>query len=284
MARSIPRPAATGNGMLVVMTALRSVSAEMIRLLEQAPYRFARTMADCPHSYTLRKDWNARSHPVGRELGWSQEEGEAAFTRVCAEMHPMMRRKFFDDPRKPEEEGWFNWYFDMNGYRYFYVDHPPAGEWTLINRAPRRYRSAFAGDPQTYDDGFGQPQAAEPIREFHRQAAPAGRVLDVGCGTGRTVDYCHKALSAEPGLYVGIDPSPGMLAWFALKHPAFRTRLIRTTLEEYETAERFDVILMANVGRQLLEPGYPLDEKLRSLAAPGGRAIVWNGESVREVR
>lgn len=166
-------------------------------------------MADCPHSYTLQKDWNTRNHPVGRERGWSQEEGEAAFTRVCAEMHPMMRRKFFDDPRKPEEEGWFNWYFDMNGYRYFYVGHPPAGSWTLINRAPRRYRTAFAGDPQTYDDQFGQPQAAEPIREFHRQAAPAGRVLDVGCGTGRTVDTATRRCRPSPACTSGSIRRPG---------------------------------------------------------------------------
>lgn len=259
------------------MTELRSVSTEMIELLEGAPYRFAVTMADCPHSYTHKRDWSAERHAVGRERGWSGEEGEAAFARACAEMHPLMHRKFFDDPRKPDEEGWPNWYFDMNGYRYFNLGYPPPDTWTLINRAPRQYRTAFAGDPQTYDDLFGQPPVAERIRAFYAHAAPAGRVLDVGCGTGRTADYCHKALAADPGLYTGIDPSPGALGWFALKHPAFRDRLVRTTLEEYETPQRFDVIVMANVGRDLIAPGYPLDEKLRSLLAPGGRAAIWDG-------
>lgn len=34
---------------------------------------------------------------------------------------------------------------------------------------------------------------------------------------------------------------------------------------------------MANVGRGLIAPGYPLDEKLRSLLAHGGRAVIWDG-------
>ena len=41
---------------------------------------------------------------------------------------------------------------------------------------------------------------------------------------------------------------------------------------------------MANVGIEAVAPGYPLDEKLRSLLAPGGRAVIWNGESQREIR
>ena len=86
---------------------------------------------------------------------------------------------------------------------------------------------------------------------------------------------------ADPCLYTGIDPSPGALGWFALKHPAFRDRLVRTTLEEYETPQRFDVIVMANVGRDLIAPGYPLDEKLRSLLVPGGRAVIWDGGDAR---
>ncbi len=265
------------------MTELRSVSTEMIGLLEGARYQFARTMADCPHSYTHQRMWNGEDHAVGRERGWTDEEGQAAFERVCAEMRPLMQQRFFDDPRKTEEVGWFNWYFDMNGYRYFNIG-PPAPGWTLINRAPRQYRTAFAGDPQTYDDLFGQPPLAGRIKAFYAHAAPAGRVLDVGCGTGRTVDYCWKTLAADPGLYTGIDPSPGALGWLALKHPAFRERLIRTTLEEYETAERHDVIVMANVGPEEVAPGYPLDEKLRSLLAPGGRAVIWNGDAPREIR
>ena len=267
------------------MTELRSGSAEAVELLEGARYQFARTMADCPHSYTHQRMWNAEEHAVGRERGWTDEEGQAAFRRVCAEIGPLTHRKFFDDPRKPEEEGWFNHYFDANGYRYFNIGSGEHHEtWTLINRAPRRYRTAFAGDPQTYDDLFGQAPLAEQIKAFYEHLAPAGRVLDVGCGTGLTVDYCWKALAADPSRYTGVDPSPGMLGWFALKHPAFRDRLIRTTLEEYETAERFDVIVMANIGIEAIAPGYPLDEKLRSLLAPGGRAVIWNGESPREIR
>ncbi len=267
------------------MTELRSVSAEAVGLLEGARYQFARTMANCPHSYTHQRTWSAAEHAVGREQGWTDEEGQAAFRWVCAEIGSLTQKKFFDDPRKPEEEGWHNHYFDANGYRYFNIG--PGAEhatWTLINRAPRQYRTAFAGDPQTYDDFFGQEPLAEQIKAFYESLAPAGRVLDVGCGTGRTADYCWKALAADPSLYTGIDPSPGMLGWFALKHPAFRDRLIRTTLEEYETAERFDVVVMANVGLEAVAPGYPLDAKLRSLLAPGGRAVIWNCESPREIR
>jgi SAM-dependent methyltransferase len=50
----------------------------------------------------------------------------------------------------------------------------------------------------------------------HQQAVRGRRVLDIGCGTGRTT----AALLAAGAVYTGIDYSPGMLAEFRRRFPA----------------------------------------------------------------
>ena len=104
-------------------------------------------------------------------------------------------------------------------------------------------------------------------------ARPSGRVLDVGCGTGLLADYCYREIDRER--YVGIDPSAGMLAKFALKHPDYKAEatLLRTTFEDYETSLRFDTIVaMAGSGSHVT--GADIVAKARHLLAPGGRAFL----------
>ena len=108
---------------------------------------------------------------------------------------------------------------------------------------------------------------------LYAPAAPSGRVLDVGCGTGLLADYCYRKIDREQ--YVGIDPSAGMLAQFALKHPDYKAEatLLRTTFEDYETPLRFDTIVaMAGSGSHVT--GVDVVEKARHLFAPGGRAYL----------
>ena len=108
---------------------------------------------------------------------------------------------------------------------------------------------------------------------LYEPATPSGRVLDVGCGTGLLVDYCYREIDRER--YVGIDPSAGMLAKFALKHPDYKAdaTLLRTTFEDYETPLRFDTIV-AMVGSASHVTGVDIVEKARHLLAPGGRAYL----------
>ena len=75
-------------------------------------------------------------------------------------------------------------------------------------------------------------------------------------------------------LDVGIDPSAGMLAKFALKHPDYQAdaTLLRTTFEDYETPLRFDTIV-AMAGSRSHVTRVDVVEKARHLLAPGEQGL-----------
>lgn len=87
-------------------------------------------------------------------------------------------------------------------------------------------------------------------------SAPDGRVLYVGCGTGRLA----LAIAAEAGELVGVDVDPDMLAAFRERlaaHPevADRIRLVEAPLEELRLGERFGlVVLPSNLLNGITEP------------------------------
>ena len=59
----------------------RFTDEEIIRVLVTAPYRFAKTMPSCPHSYTLRKEWDDEwfeaAVELTRRLGKRERWGKA---------------------------------------------------------------------------------------------------------------------------------------------------------------------------------------------------------------
>ncbi len=168
------------------------------------------------------------------------------------------------------------YYLDVNGFSYWTMG-PRDEDDFLINRqysTHGAYDSPFDAIAHRYDDSDKPWYVVKDEREaLYAPATPSGRVLDVGCGTGLLVDYCYQAIDRER--YVGIDPSAGMLAKFALKHPDYRAEatLLRTTFEDYETPLRFDTIVaMAGSGSHVTD--VDIIEKARHLLAPGGRAFL----------
>jgi len=109
---------------------------------------------------------------------------------------------------------------------------------------------------------------AQLLRERARlvgRLAPAGRLLDFGCGSG-----AFARLMARRGYdVVGIEP-------FSLGNPAVgeRLRLLRVRLESVEQSiGSFDVITLWQVLEHVADPGALLVRLVR-LVAPGGIVIV----------
>ena len=214
-------------------------------------------MPNIPHYYTQAKHWPDYKDGVSEEIRWTVWE-----MRKHDVMRPFMGRE--------------QHYLDVNGFSYWTMG-PREEDDFLINRqysTHGAYDSPFDAIAHRYDDSDGYWRKVRDEREaLYAPAEPSGRVLDVGCGTGLLADYCYREIDRE--LYVGIDPSAGMLAKFALKHPDYRVdaTLLRTTFEDYETPLRFHTIV-AMAGSASHVTGVDVVEKARHLLAPGGRAFL----------
>ena len=235
---------------------------DTVRCLSQVPYRFAKTMPNDPHYYTLRRDWNALE-------GFTPE----VFPDLVTEMRKRETRRVYVSPSGYRGQ---QRYLDANGYQWWTMG-AAVEETILINRAPKWYPDVECYDrvAHAYDDAYRDPGEKRISEQwFNRVHLPSGaRVLDVGCGTGAFVDYRYPAL--HPRQYVGIDPSTGMLGVFAGKHPEYRDCLIRTTFEDYVDTERnpgFDRIV-AMFGVASYVRGAMAEQVLR-LLRPGGDALL----------
>lgn len=241
-------------------TPLRILPERLVENLERARYQYAVRMQNIPHYYTLESSWGDCTDGVSAQFRWTVTEmrkHEAVRLFGSREQH----------------------YLDVNGFSYWTMGGPtlPLGDVVLINRqysTHGAYDSPFDAIAHRYDASDEYWKKVKAEREaLYAPAAPSGRVLDIGCGTGLLVDYCYRQIDRER--YVGIDPSAGMLAKFALKHPDYKAdaTLLRTTFEDYETPLRFDTIV-AMAGSASHVTGVDVVEKARHLLAPGGRAYL----------
>ena len=252
----------------------RKLPPDVITNLESAPWRFAYTMVGIPHSHSHSRTWdNVAGKAKERFLSTALALWEHA-----------------------EERSWGGrpkWYLDMNGYQYWMEWKPDQKEemiegisngGDLFNRCPHRYQGrtvAYDAVAAAYDDATGWWADVEMHRGYYDRVALRGRVLDIGCGTGQAISYTWLGTAGgrpprpgvDPSDYVGIDPSVGMLAEFALKHPEFRGKLKRTTFEHFEDTEGFDTII-GMFGSPSYVEGCDVVEKSRYLLNPGGRAYL----------
>jgi SAM-dependent methyltransferase len=103
--------------------------------------------------------------------------------------------------------------------------------------------------------------------------AGAGRVLELGVGTGRIA----VPLAAAGAEVTGVDASPRMLELLARRDPGGSVRRVEADMLTYADPDPYDVVLIAcNTLFMLLDP----DDQLRCLAgardnlAAGGRLVV----------
>lgn len=80
-----------------------------------------------------------------------------------------------------------------------------------------------------YDDDLAASENATYASWLSSPSLPYDSVLDLGCGTGLLLDLLGDVI--DPRLYVGVDPSEGMLARHRAKHPEYVS--VQQTAEEY---------------------------------------------------
>ena len=94
-------------------------------------------------------------------------------------------------------------------------------------------------------------------------------VLDLGLGHG----FATEIFSGGPGRHVVLEGSPAVIENFKLRFPDNRSELIETYFEEFDTDERFDLIVMGFVLEHVDDPLLILN-RFRTFLAPAGKLFV----------
>jgi SAM-dependent methyltransferase len=104
-----------------------------------------------------------------------------------------------------------------------------------------------------------------------------GSLLELGLGHGLTTDRFSKHFSR----HLVLDGSKAVIELFRSQYRDSKAEILETYFEDFETDERFDVIVMGFVLEHVADPGLIL-RKYRKLLKPGGRCFVSvpNGESL----
>lgn len=128
---------------------------------------------------------------------------------------------------------------------------------------------ADAWDPRQYERFRGERE--QPFWDLAALVrGRGGRVVDLGCGTGRLTAELHRILEARETL--GIDSSPAMLERAAeLQTP--HVRFERAGIATWVPAAAFDVVF-SNAALQWLPDHEKLLARIRTWVAPGGELAV----------
>ena len=159
-------------------------------------------------------------------------------------------------------------------------DHPHAGAGDQVDRAPP---GGIDLDP--VDDRprvVGQGLRGDPDGHLHGEVWLRGyrgsRVLDAGCGPGRTGGWLARA----GHVVVGVDVDPVLIAAAEEDHPGPRWLvgdLAELDLPARGIPEPFDVVVCAGNVVAFLAPSTRVAvlQRLRAHVAPGGRAVIGFG-------
>lgn len=140
-------------------------------------------------------------------------------------------------------------------------------------------------DVQSYYDDLAPRLVAVEGRNWHlqsrmalvlgtisRHAASAGRVLDVGCGTGFLLEYLGRA--GWSGLGIDLSPESVALADERLERIGVADRLSAQVGSAYEPPTGpFDLVTVTDVLEHLDDPRACLSA-IRSQIAPGGLLVI----------
>ena len=114
-------------------------------------------------------------------------------------------------------------------------------------------------------EGYFASDRAELVRQL---PTPIGRVLDVGCGEGRTAVGLRQAGATR---IVGIELESAAAAAAAESYDEVREGPVESELDRI--AGPFDTILLYDVLEHLVDP-WELLRRLHGVAAPGARVHV----------
>lgn len=144
-------------------------------------------------------------------------------------------------------------YLHLDGLKYWTMGSPMI-ETIIINRAPsstyygrqvapvvnRTYAETIYDRLATrYDDRYSTNEYLAENAQLFNALTPLvkGSVLDIGCGTGLFLEYCPIFNS----MYLGLDPSQGMINEFIRKFPSHPFK--QATFDEYELSGKFDTAI-----------------------------------------
>jgi hypothetical protein len=214
------------------------------RLIADARWRFAKSMPDNPHEYTLKEDWEP--HLFEEVVKFIRKYGYLA-------------------------RWWGKPYTQLDVNEEFYWTMGDTLENTiLINRKAIDRDAPYDACAPVYDGHYTDPRSEAQNREIARRLGLMGHVLDVGCGTGLVIDMVSQQLLPAPRTYTGIDPSRAMLDVFNAKHGHIET--VCTPLRSFWSGREYDdVIALFGVG-SLLSPVER--RRLPMMVKPGGRWLV----------
>src|SRR4051794_2763832 len=121
-------------------------------------------------------------------------------------------------------------------------------------------------DDAYLDEEAGRRASAERLLDLVGEHVPLGRLLDVGCGHGLLLDEARARGYAVLGLE---------LSRAAARHArdALGLDVRELALEGFESPERFDVVVLADVLEHLEDPADAV-ERCARLLAPGGVLCV----------
>ncbi|MDF0605557.1 class I SAM-dependent methyltransferase [Neisseriaceae bacterium TC5R-5] len=110
------------------------------------------------------------------------------------------------------------------------------------------------------------------------QLCPAGgSLLELGVGHG----YTSNRFSQHFSRHVVIDGSTSVIEQFHSQYPDCKAKVVQAYFEDFDTEERFDVIVMGFVLEHVANPQLVL-QRYKKFLAPGGRCFIAvpNGESL----
>lgn len=198
-------------------------------IMQRAPFKFARTLAENPHGYVLRRnvvpdsDW-CWAVLYTRSAGYTASFGGFLYRQID------LNEKFI---------------WSMG----FPLQWPKGGtDCTILLNSKVTPTGNAAYDPignGGFDTLFRGPEAQQDDATLYQMIERLGvgaietlSVLDVGCGTGRFLRTC------DPRRYVGIDPSDNLLRDFRYHHP--QAAVVRTPLRSFCAAAghtRYDLVV-----------------------------------------
>lgn len=215
-----------------------------------AEYRYAKTMPENPHWYTLRKTW----------------ADDEAFIE-CVEY---IREVGYIEKYKGRKYTMFN----LNGYKYWTMGAPIWGKngepcTILINKAKTAEPSEYDAIAEKYDKLFSDRSSiAENNDIFSKIRCRNGdRILDIGCGTGLFLEYFRRRQ------YIGLDPSAQMLGQLVQRHREFAGNIAHCKFEEFhDDRDGFDLIVSLFGSANYVDPA--AWRRVFRMLRPGGRVFA----------
>jgi 2-polyprenyl-3-methyl-5-hydroxy-6-metoxy-1,4-benzoquinol methylase len=106
-------------------------------------------------------------------------------------------------------------------------------------------------------------------RRILQQVGQAKSLLELGLGHGYTADIFSRHFER----HVVLDGSPAIIEDFRRKFPDCQPEIVETYFEQFESDEKFDVIVMGFILEHVDNPVQIL-RHFRSFLAPGGKLFV----------